>query len=267
MKISVIVPVYNTGNYVRKCLASIVGQTYKDLEIILVDDGSSDGSGLILDQFAQSDSRISVIHKNNGGVSSARNAGLKKATGEYVSFIDSDDYLDPEAYERVVDTINRVHSSIIQFNFCNVIGDEVKPVKSRFNHEGYHAMPAKKWNSSLFSVCLKVIRRDLFLDNDLRFLEWTNQYEDTAMCISLFSYVDGVYCMEDVLYYRVSRPDSLLHSLTREGYKRRLKTLAALEMDLKNRGRDKAWFRLISRMMLKNRIKIFTRAYAFTKRK
>ena len=89
--ISVIVPVYNVEKYIRACLDSIINQTYRDLEIILVDDGSTDSSGAICDEYAQKDTRIQVIHKENGGVSSARNVGLQNASGEYIGFVDSDD--------------------------------------------------------------------------------------------------------------------------------------------------------------------------------
>lgn len=91
--ISVIIPVYNVEPYLKKCLDSVVAQTYKEIEIILVDDGSTDGSGLICDEYAARDKRIKVIHKQNGGLSDARNVGLERCGGRYVTFIDSDDYV------------------------------------------------------------------------------------------------------------------------------------------------------------------------------
>lgn len=97
--ISVIVPVYNVEEYLGRCVRSIVGQTYGNLEIILVDDGSKDGSGALCDELAKTDSRIRVIHKPNGGLSSARNAGIDAAKGEYLAFVDSDDWIEPESYE------------------------------------------------------------------------------------------------------------------------------------------------------------------------
>ena len=91
--ISVIVPIFKVEDYLRKCVDSVINQTYKNLEIILVDDGSPDNCPKICDEYANQDSRIKVIHKENGGLSDARNAGMKIAKGEYVSFIDSDDYI------------------------------------------------------------------------------------------------------------------------------------------------------------------------------
>jgi len=97
--ISVIVPVYRTEKYLRRCVDSILSQTYQNLEILLVDDGSPDGCGALCDAMAREDSRIRVLHKENGGLSSARNAGLDAMTGTYVGFVDSDDWIEPEMYE------------------------------------------------------------------------------------------------------------------------------------------------------------------------
>ena len=96
--ISVIVPVYNVESYLEKCVDSIRNQTYKNLEIILVDDGATDNSGVLCDKIAKKDDRIKVYHKENGGLSDARNYGVKKATGEFIGFVDSDDYIDIKSY-------------------------------------------------------------------------------------------------------------------------------------------------------------------------
>ena len=98
-KVSVIVPVYKVEKYIGKCIESILSQTFKDFELILVDDGSPDSSGAICDQYAQKDSRIQVIHKTNGGVSSARNVGISKSNGEWLCFVDSDDTVDKDYIE------------------------------------------------------------------------------------------------------------------------------------------------------------------------
>ncbi|MDE6992490.1 MAG: glycosyltransferase, partial [Lachnospiraceae bacterium] len=94
--ISVIVPVYNVEKYLDRCVESLLGQTYRRLEIILVDDGSTDGCGAMCDGYAQRDSRVRVIHKRNGGLSDARNAGLAAASGSYIGYVDSDDWIEPD---------------------------------------------------------------------------------------------------------------------------------------------------------------------------
>ena len=97
--ISIIIPVYNVEKYLERCVKSVINQTYKNLEIILVDDGAKDNSGKMCDELSKLDSRIKVIHKENGGLSDARNFGLKIATGDYIGFVDSDDYIADDMYE------------------------------------------------------------------------------------------------------------------------------------------------------------------------
>lgn len=116
--ISVIVPIYNVEKYLARCVDSIINQTYKNLEIILVDDGSPDRCPQMCDDYAKKDSRIKVVHKNNGGLSDARNAGMVVATGEYISFIDSDDYVSDDFFECLLDVMNKENSDIAE---CSVV--------------------------------------------------------------------------------------------------------------------------------------------------
>ena len=116
--ISVIVPIYNVEKYLARCVDSNVNQTYKNLEIILVDDGSPDRCPQMCDDYAKKDSRIKVVHKNNGGLSDARNAGMVVATGEYISFIDSDDYVSDDFFECLLDVMNKENSDIAE---CSVV--------------------------------------------------------------------------------------------------------------------------------------------------
>ncbi len=113
--ISVIIPIYNSEKYLKKCIESIVKQTYKDLEIILVNDGSTDSCGKICDDYAENDNRIKVIHQENRGLSAARNAGLKVASGEYITFVDSDDYIENDTYESVFTAIEQFGSDLVFF--------------------------------------------------------------------------------------------------------------------------------------------------------
>ena len=116
--ISVIVPIYNVEKYLARCVDSIVNQTYKNLEIILVDDGSPDLCPQMCDDYAEKESRIKVVHKKNGGLSDARNAGIAVATGEYISFIDSDDYVSDDFFECLLDVMNKENSDIAE---CSVV--------------------------------------------------------------------------------------------------------------------------------------------------
>ena len=118
-KISVIVPVYKVEPYLRKCLDSIINQTYRNLQIILVDDGSPDNCGAICDEYASKDSRIEVIHQENGGVSAARNAGLKLAAGDYIGWVDSDDWIEPDMYAYMLENMQKYEADIA---VCSQIG-------------------------------------------------------------------------------------------------------------------------------------------------
>lgn len=128
MKISVIVPVYNVQAYLGACIESILKQTYSNLEIILVDDGSSDRSGEICDLYAKNDSRIIVVHKKNGGVSAARNTGIELSSGDYITFVDSDDTIDPDMYELLLDFALQYDADIAHCGYKHIVGEEVRLV-------------------------------------------------------------------------------------------------------------------------------------------
>ncbi len=117
--VSVVVPVFNVEEFLKECIESILSQSYKNLEIILVNDGSKDSSGIICDKYAQTDSRIKVIHKENGGLSSARNAGIEEATGEFIVFVDSDDVIDTKAVENLLNAILKQGCAIVRMNMTS----------------------------------------------------------------------------------------------------------------------------------------------------
>ena len=130
MKISVIIPVYNAEPFLPACLDSVLAQTHQNLEIILINDGSTDGSGAVCDRYAAMDGRIRVVHQENGGVSRARNTGLKLAAGELVSFIDSDDTMVPEMYELLVRLMKEHDADITHCGYKHLVRDEVRLVNN-----------------------------------------------------------------------------------------------------------------------------------------
>lgn len=129
--ISVIIPVYNTENYLSPCLESIIRQTYKNLEIIVVDDGSTDKSGVIADEFSLNDTRIKVIHKPNGGVSSARNTGIDIANGKWIGFVDSDDTIEENYFETLINNALK-NNADISFGISNIIDGKNDPIKNNY---------------------------------------------------------------------------------------------------------------------------------------
>lgn len=170
-KISCVVPVYNTEKYLYKCIKSILEQTYKDLELILIDDGSTDKSGLICDEFAEIDNRVKVIHQKNAGVSVARNVGIKEATGDYICFIDSDDYVDNDYFELAIPYIEKYKPNLF---INNHIKDNKRILKREFqiftldNFKAIDEMFKKKYYSwepvACFYKC-SICKKNLFCEN------------------------------------------------------------------------------------------------------
>lgn len=175
--ISIIVPVYNVEEYLDKCVESIVDQTYKNLEIILVDDGATDNSGKLCDEWAKKDDRIRVVHKENGGLSSARNAGLDIATGDYIGFVDSDDYISSVMYERLLKIINEHDADIaccgvIRYTNAEYIPtliNNLKEVTYDMDKLDFYTDCVTQRNTGGLGVCNKLYRRSAFVG--MRFKE------------------------------------------------------------------------------------------------
>ena len=172
IKISVIVPVYNVEKYIRQCLESIINQTYKNLEIIIVNDGTRDNSMKIVEEYL-SDERIRVINKENGGVASARNRGIEEVTGEYISFVDSDDWLELNTYEKLVDIIE--NEDIIAFNYNRVDNEAQKILKKNYINMREILKLSQEY-TYLYSefedmCCIKLYKTEYIRKNNFRFLE------------------------------------------------------------------------------------------------
>lgn len=164
-KVSIVVPVYNVESYLQQCLESLMNQTYKNLEIILVDDGSQDSSGVICDQYAEKDSRFKVIHQKNAGAANAKNAGLDAATGELLTFLDSDDFVENNWISRMVTELTEQNVDMVECGLDKVYVDGIEKVKEFAGEEGiysveeYMAHYLEKWTNSLFWN--KLFRRHL----------------------------------------------------------------------------------------------------------
>jgi len=178
MLVSVIVPVYNAGIYLEKCIRSILNQTYKEFELILCDDGSTDHSGRVCDDFAKKDSRIRVLHQENAGSSAARNAGIKLSRGEYLSFVDSDDYVEPDFLETLLGPILRRKGPVEDFPYIVQVGrDETDASGNKLPDICVPPQKETKISSEAFlktlllhegdcSMCTKLVSRRLFLGRE-----------------------------------------------------------------------------------------------------
>lgn len=169
--ISIIVPVYNIEEYLPRCIESILRQTYTNLQLVLVDDGSKDRSGALCDEYAKKDSRILVVHKENGGSSSARNRGIEVATGEYLGFVDSDDYVEPDMYEKMVTAILENGCNIVQVardekdERGNKLPDICKMPETVTTYSSEDFLRELLLHKGDCSFCTKLLKRDLFFEN------------------------------------------------------------------------------------------------------
>ena len=209
-KISVIVPVYNMETYLGRCVDSILAQTYENIEVILVDDGSSDASPDICDRYAEADGRVKVVHKQNGGLSSARNAGLDAATGGYIGFVDSDDYISPDMYRILAAHLDGGGCEIA--NAMYVRADESGNTSpSRVPHNTDKEIGAEQFARELMlhtgdvSVCTKLFRADIF--DGVRFPEGKLN-EDLLFMLDVLARVHKVAFAAHIGYYYFTRSGS-----------------------------------------------------------
>lgn len=214
--LSVIVPVYNVEKYLKRCLESILVQSWNDYEIILVDDGSTDSSAQICDLYAEKYEMIRVIHKENKGLSDTRNRGIEKASGEYVYFPDSDDWLEPNTFSELSDVIEELTYDIISFNREFVTSEEDKLIsaKSRIQKlSGKQALLEMLKQSDVTGFANdKIYRKKLFLDNDIEF-PVGKYYEDLGTNYKLFLKATKVYVTNQKYYhYLITNPDSITQS-------------------------------------------------------
>lgn len=218
--ISVIIPVYNVAQYLPECMNSILNQDHRNLEVILIDDGSKDDSGEICDHYAAADSRVKVIHQQNGGAAAAKNAGLRIATGDYLSFVDADDYLEPDVYGYMVKALEESGADAIHCNFREVYqnhGEDslVNTGRSQVSSREYLVRFTKDWSCPL--LWNKLYKRNLFEDV---FFEEGHKIDDEYFTYQGFLRDCTILCDEKIIYnYRkrrssvMSRPEAATQRL------------------------------------------------------
>ncbi|MBQ8040126.1 MAG: glycosyltransferase family 2 protein, partial [Lachnospiraceae bacterium] len=205
--ISIIIPVYNIEEYLPRCIESVLGQTYANIEVILVDDGSKDKSGEICDSYQKRDSRVRVIHKENGGSSSARNAGIADAKGEFIGFVDSDDYVETTMYETMMQAIESTGCAIVQVarDEIDANGKQMPNVcempKEQTEYSAEEFLKELLLHKGDCSFCTKILKRDLFSGN--RFPEGVLK-EDFHLLVNLLRQGEKIislpYCGYHVFY-------------------------------------------------------------------
>lgn len=215
-KVSILVPVYNVEAYLPKCLNSLIGQTLQEIEIICIDDGSTDSSGTILDEYAAKDKRIHVVHQKNGGLAFARNKALDLVKTEWMTFVDSDDYIDTQMLEKMLYVMQEKKADICICN-CNLPDTGYQSVSQRkFNMRdevitGYQALKymnlPKSW--PWITAWNKLYRTDLFLN--LRYPDGV-QHEDQFLAHRIFARAKRVVSISDAFYYLQYRENSITNS-------------------------------------------------------
>lgn len=211
--ISIIIPIYNVETYLKKCIESIIHQSYFNLEIILVDDGSTDKSGEICEEYSKRDQRIKVIHKANGGISSARNEGLKVASGEYICFVDSDDYVELDMYQSLYELIKENQADISMVSFFEE--SQNKPIKC-------------KDSNRLLIYENEIILQELLINKNLQNVVWNKMfskrlfskisfpegiiYEDIGTTFYLFEKAKKLVYLEVPKYHHVIRNGSAIET-------------------------------------------------------
>lgn len=212
-KISVIIPVYNIEQYVEECITSIINQTYDYIEVIVIDDGSTDNSGLICDSLAKKDSRISVYHKANGGLASARNYGISKASGEWIIHVDGDDWLEPNALELLFETAVKSKSEIV---FCNerwVYSDHVMYSKV-VDWTGNKMEDLNNYISSGWvRLANPLIHRKLYTSYGIKSPEGISMCEDFYVIVPLCYHADRITTIHYPLYNYRQRDSSIIRTI------------------------------------------------------
>lgn len=215
--ISVIVPVYNAERWLRRCVDSILAQTFTDFELLLIDDGSTDGSPAICDAYAAADPRVRAFHKPNGGVRSARNLGLDHARAPWITFVDSDDWIEPDTFSKVLSVPDIESTDLIVFSF-KVEGNNARDFSAdlpagRHESESLRNLLIDYGISAEFTgVCCKLFRSQTLHDNNIRFSTGIDTHEDTLFFLSYLAFVNAI----DVI------PEKLYHYLAYNGLSRNL---------------------------------------------
>lgn len=227
--VSVIVPVYNTEKYLARCIDSICTQTYSNLEILLIDDGSRDNSGVICDEYVKKDKRVRVIHRENSGVSITRNIGIKEARGDYIAFVDSDDFIDKDMFDTLVKRAIKCCSDIVMCKYYIKKSKEIS-VASMDYEEVYNGEEDVKnkllyayytdYHNGLYSLCNKLIKKSIYYTYNIEFDSFLKRGEDAWFIFQCLKHCKRVDFIPEAYYYYCQNDNSIMHTLYEDQYEK-----------------------------------------------
>lgn len=234
-KISIIVPIYNTEKYLGNCLNSIINQTYKNLEIILINDGSTDNSLSICNNYKNKDNRIKIVNKTHTGVSDTRNIGIKNATGEYIGFVDSDDYIDKHMFEILLNNLENYNGDISMCNLeetCDLDAQTTNFCDNAIVYSKEKALKELLYDKNIGNyVMVKLFKRELF--DGIQF-PVGKLYEDISTTYKLFCKANNILYIPNPMYHYFQRSDSIVNNITRESIQHYIRAVFERYYDLKN---------------------------------
>ena len=223
-KVSILMPAYNVESYISECMESVINQTLHDIEIICVDDGSTDSTGEILDEYADKDERIKVIHKSNSGYGCSMNIALQQATGEYIGIIETDDFAELNMYEELYDIAKRCNADVVKSNYFTYVSDP-EPKSNYFEvletYDLYNKVFRPSDHQEIFRVrpCIwtGLYRRDFLIENNISFTETPGaSYQDTAFAFKIWASAERACLIKDAyLHYRIDNASSSVKSSTK----------------------------------------------------
>ena len=214
-KVSIIVPVYNIENYIRVCVESILAQTYASLELILVDDGSKDNSGILCDEYAVIDPRVKVIHKENGGVSSARNAGLRQAKGDWIMHVDGDDWIEPDMIESLIEAAKATEADLVFSDFIKYGPNAGNNQLPSWNSDKIDSM-SRYIAYVMTTIWGSIAKRSLYIDHSLKSPEGISYCEDFHLIVRLCHFAKKIVNVHRPFYHYRYRPTSIMSNMSRK---------------------------------------------------
>lgn len=249
--VSIIVPIYNSKKYLRECMDSVLKQTLEDIEVILVDDGSTDGSSELCDELAKEDGRIKVIHQPNGGAAAARNAGIDRATGKWLGFVDSDDYIAIDTYEKAVKLACEHHADIVQWELDNEFRNEII-----YLNPGEYVLGEQEVfdQNVLYS---RIFSRDLIERYHIRLPKDRIIAEDQCFSFIALAMAKRVWNLPEVLYFYRDNTESATHNLPDKATYDQIAVVEEIETKLAEFGIDREkydmplrWLKCYSKFLL-----------------